>query len=128
MYIWTHNVQCLIIEMPFRSHFFDNIQTVVLAAVFPPSKEYKGETQSMEHSSALGNLILAEITLYCKGPGCAREICSRYPTVVVNTLIRTLFTLSQLIRAMFHAQGDRELSDTLRAEYFKKSRGVRRDV
>jgi hypothetical protein len=39
------------------------------------------------------------------------------------------FTLfSDLFLQMLHAQGDIELSDTLRAEYFKESRGVGQDV
>jgi hypothetical protein len=77
----------------------------------------------MEHICAHGNLILVKFTLYYKGPGRAGEICSRGPTMVVNTFIHEFTLFSYLFLQMLHAHGDSELSNTLRAEYFQ---GIKR--
>jgi hypothetical protein len=78
----------------------------------------------MEHSCALGNLVLAKITLYYKG----RDARERFALEVLRWLstlsfIYKLKLFSDLFLQMLHRQGDSELSDSLRAEYFQ---GIKR--
>jgi hypothetical protein len=78
----------------------------------------------MEHSCALGNLILAEITLILRARD-ARERFAQEGLRWLSTLsfIHVFTIFSDLFLQMLHAQGYSELSDTLRAEY---SQGIKR--
>jgi hypothetical protein len=74
----------------------------------------------MEHSWALENLILAEITLYKR----ARDVLERFaqevlPGLSIISFIHEFTLLSDVFLRMLQAQGDSELSDTFRAEYFQ---------